>query len=135
MRERQKEWERGRASHYLYSHLNAKYKQLFKRTATDVEPKIPIKVNSSRRKALCADKAPTMRCSLSLSLSGSCDNFHISKNHKKRGTLPSPLLRQTKFIHFYAKSGSGHKDSNNFIALLVCSARLPVVCFIQWHSL
>lgn len=53
---------------------------------------------------------------------------------KKGARCPAPL-RQTKFIHFYAKSGSGHKDSNNFIALLVCSARLPVVCFIQWHSL
>lgn len=36
---RKTEREKGRAAHYLYSHLNAKYKQLFKRTATDVEPK------------------------------------------------------------------------------------------------
>lgn len=131
-RKRKKEWEREWAAHYLYSHLNAKYKQLFKRTATDVEPKIPIKVNSSRRKALYADKAPT-RCSLYICLCLAPAIISIyQRTIKKRGTLPS---QPTKFIHFYAKSGSGHKDSNNFIALLVCSARLPVVCFIQWHSL
>lgn len=94
----ERETEREGASHYLYTHLNAKYKQLFKRTATDVEPKIPIKVNSSRRKALRADKAPTMRCSLSLSLSGSCDNFHISKNHKKKGHVALHSARRNSFI-------------------------------------
>lgn len=61
-RKRDKKRERERARHYLYLHLNAKYKQLFKRTES------PIKVNSSKRKALCADKAPMPTPMLSISV-------------------------------------------------------------------
>lgn len=83
--------ERERARHYLYLHLNAKYKQLFKRTETE---KSPSKLTARKGKHYVPTKRRCRRRCFP-SLSGSSDNFHISKNHNKKGAR---FHRRNSFI-------------------------------------